>query len=228
MMRLELTSLAQMSTFAEALAGHLRAGDLLILSGNLGAGKTTFTQSLGRALGVDGRITSPTFVIAREHPSRTDGPALVHVDAYRLSDAEELGDLDLDSELDESITVIEWGAGVAEQLSSDYLGLTITPRFSLGEDFDRDASDASTTADDEGEAGRAEEGASEHEHLFDDDDSLEDERRIVELHGHGSTWDERWQRLSDSIATAVTAGPNAAGIADDLAAAVAADERDDT
>ncbi|MDN5775159.1 MAG: tRNA (adenosine(37)-N6)-threonylcarbamoyltransferase complex ATPase subunit type 1 TsaE, partial [Brevibacterium aurantiacum] len=130
-MKLQLTSLDQMRTFAEALAGHLRAGDLLILSGNLGAGKTTFTQSLGRALGVAGRITSPTFVIAREHPSLSDGPALVHVDAYRISDAEELGDLDLDSELDESITVVEWGAGLAEQLSSDYLGLTITPMFDL-------------------------------------------------------------------------------------------------
>lgn len=200
-MKLQLTSLAQMRTFAEVLAGHLRAGDLLMLSGNLGAGKTTFTQSLGRALGVAGRITSPTFVIAREHPSLSDGPALVHVDAYRLSDAEELGDLDLDSELEESITVVEWGAGVAEQLSSDYLGLTITPMFTLGEDFDSDASV---------------------------EDPLEDERRIVELHGYGSSWDERWQRLSDSIATEVTAGPNAVEAADDFDTAVAAEERDNT
>ena len=121
--------LEQMRTFADAFAEHLRAGDLLILRGNLGAGKTTFTQSLGTALEVTGRITSPTFIIARVHPSRSDGPALVHVDAYRLSDGEELGDLDLDSELDESITVVEWGAGIAEQLSTDYLDITIAPMF---------------------------------------------------------------------------------------------------
>lgn len=174
-MKLQVTSLDQMRTFAEALAGHLRAGDLLILSGNLGAGKTTFTQSLGRAQGVTGRITSPTFVIAREHPSSGDGPALVHVDAYRLSDAEELGDLDLDSELEESITVVEWGAGLAEQLSSDYLGVTITPMFDLAADVadEADAADA------------------------DEDD--EDERRLVELHGHGSTWDARLQQVGDSL-----------------------------
>lgn len=174
-MKLQVTSLDQMRAFAEALAGHLRAGDLLILSGNLGAGKTTFTQSLGRALGVTGRITSPTFVIAREHPSSGDGPALVHVDAYRLSDAEELGDLDLDSELEESITVVEWGAGLAEQLSSDYLGVTITPMFDLAAHVadEADAADA------------------------DEDD--EDERRLVELHGHGSTWDARLQQVGDSL-----------------------------
>lgn len=170
-----------MRAFAEALAGYLRAGDLLILSGNLGAGKTTFTQSLGRALGVTGRITSPTFVIAREHPSRGEGPALVHVDAYRLSDAEELGDLDLDSELEESITVVEWGAGLAEQLSTDYLGLTITPMFGIEGDTD---------FEDDGREGVAD-GA--------DDEADEDERRIVELHGHGSTWTTRLQQVNDSL-----------------------------
>lgn len=174
-MKLQVTSLDQMRAFAEALAGHLRAGDLLILSGNLGAGKTTFTQSLGRALGVTGRITSPTFVIAREHPSSGDGPALVHVDAYRLSDAEELGDLDLDSELEESITVVEWGAGLAEQLSSDYLGVTITPMFDLAA-YVADEADAA-----------------------DADEDDEDERRLVELHGHGSTWDARLQQVGDSL-----------------------------
>ena len=146
-MRFQLMSLDQMRTFAEALAGLLRAGDLLILSGNLGAGKTTFTQSLGSALAVAGRITSPTFVIAREHPSLRDGPALVHVDAYRLSDAEELGDLDLDSELEESITVVEWGAGLAERLSSDYLGLTITPMFDTDGEPGTRSDDAHTDAD---------------------------------------------------------------------------------
>ncbi|GAA1934086.1 hypothetical protein GCM10009689_12290 [Brevibacterium antiquum] len=187
-MKFQLSSLVQMRTFAEALAGYLRAGDLLILSGNLGAGKTTFTQSLGRALGVAGRITSPTFVIAREHPSLRDGPALVHVDAYRLSDAEELGDLDLDSELEESITVVEWGAGLAEQLSSDHLDLTITPMFDLAADGSGAEGDA--TADDD--ADEAAENAAE-------DDADEDERRLVELHGHGSSWDARLQQVRDSL-----------------------------
>ncbi|SMX98964.1 MULTISPECIES: tRNA (adenosine(37)-N6)-threonylcarbamoyltransferase complex ATPase subunit type 1 TsaE [unclassified Brevibacterium] len=191
-MELRLTSLEQMRTFAEVLAGHLQAGDLLILSGNLGAGKTTFTQSLGRALGVAGRITSPTFVIAREHPSLGDGPALVHVDAYRLSDAEELGDLDLDSELEESITVVEWGAGLAEQLSTDYLGLTITPMFGL----EADTSDASEGTDGEAVAGMDADGAAAADA---DDEADEDERRIVELHGHGSTWDARLQQVSESL-----------------------------
>lgn len=188
-MRVRISSLAQMRTFAEVLAGNLRAGDLLILSGNLGAGKTTFTQSLGRALGVAGRITSPTFVIAREHPSLGEGPALVHVDAYRLSDAEELEDLDLDSELDESITVVEWGEGLAEQLSADYLSLTITPVFEyeIGADGEGDAD----VTDGEGDADG-------------DDEPEPDEHRIVDLHGHGDTWGERWQRLDASIRAFVT------------------------
>ena len=176
-MRVHLESLEQMRTFAAALAEHLRAGDLLILTGNLGAGKTTFTQSLGKALDVAGRITSPTFVIAREHLSRTGGPALVHVDAYRLADGEELEDLDLDSELDESITVVEWGAGMAEQLSNDHLDITITPVWDEA---------AESTEDDESV------GA-------DDEDELEDERRTVDLTGHGADWAERLPQVEAAI-----------------------------
>ncbi|RNL61217.1 tRNA (adenosine(37)-N6)-threonylcarbamoyltransferase complex ATPase subunit type 1 TsaE [Nocardioides marmoriginsengisoli] len=108
------------------LGAQLRAGDLLILTGDLGAGKTTFTQGLGEGLGVRGPITSPTFVIARVHPSVAGGPALVHVDAYRLGDAAELDDLDLDTDLDEAVTVVEWGAGLAETLSADRLELALT------------------------------------------------------------------------------------------------------
>lgn len=188
-MKLRLESLTEMRTFAEALAGQLRAGDLLILTGNLGAGKTTFTQSLGRALGVSGRITSPTFVIAREHPSLSGGPALVHVDAYRLSDAEELGDLDLDSELEESITVVEWGAGLAEQLSADHLQLTITPAWAEGAGSGIVAAlDANSQTTDPALAGDA------------DDLDLEDERRTIEIDSHGFGWDERIDRLSASLA----------------------------
>lgn len=122
---LSVRDLGEMEAFAARLAAVLRAGDLLILTGSLGAGKTTFTQSLGAALGVKGRITSPTFVIAREHAAKSGAPGLVHVDAYRLEGQVELADLDLDSELDESITVIEWGHGLAEQLDDERLEITL-------------------------------------------------------------------------------------------------------
>jgi tRNA threonylcarbamoyladenosine biosynthesis protein TsaE len=116
----------------ERLAGLLRPGDLVILTGDLGAGKTTFTQGIGAGLGVRGDVTSPTFVIARVHPSLVDGPALVHVDAYRLGGVGELDDLDLDTSLDEAVTVVEWGGGVAEGLSETRLEVRLTrPRGSV-------------------------------------------------------------------------------------------------
>jgi len=110
---------------AERLAPRLRAGDLLILTGDLGAGKTTFTQGLGRGLQVRGDITSPTFVIARVHPSLVDGPPLVHVDAYRLGGIAELDDLDLDTSLDDAVTVVEWGEGIAEGLADTRLEIEL-------------------------------------------------------------------------------------------------------
>jgi tRNA threonylcarbamoyladenosine biosynthesis protein TsaE len=115
-----------MSELAKRAGALLKAGDLLILQGELGAGKTTFTQGLGEALGVRGPITSPTFVLSRIHPSLVNGPDLVHVDAYRLGSAAEVDDLDLDATADRSITVVEWGAGVAEQLSDDWLHIAIS------------------------------------------------------------------------------------------------------
>jgi tRNA threonylcarbamoyladenosine biosynthesis protein TsaE len=103
------------------LAGLLRAGDLIVLSGGLGSGKTTLTQGIGDGLKVRGPITSPTFVIARVHPSLAGGPALVHVDAYRLGGLAEVDDIDLDASLDEAVTVVEWGAGLVEGLAADRL-----------------------------------------------------------------------------------------------------------
>lgn len=114
-----------MRALGHALAGQLAAGDLIVLTGELGAGKTTFTQGLGAGLGVRGDVTSPTFVIARVHPSLTDGPALVHVDAYRLGGLDELDDLDLDASLDDAVTVVEWGEGLAEGLSESRLEVVI-------------------------------------------------------------------------------------------------------
>ncbi|HEU5158896.1 MAG TPA: tRNA (adenosine(37)-N6)-threonylcarbamoyltransferase complex ATPase subunit type 1 TsaE [Streptosporangiaceae bacterium] len=108
------------------LAGLLRAGDLVVLSGGLGSGKTTLTQGVGEGLKVRGPITSPTFVIARVHPSLAGGPALVHVDAYRLGGLAEVDDLDLDASLDEAVTVVEWGAGLVEGLAADRLVVELT------------------------------------------------------------------------------------------------------
>lgn len=111
-----------MARLGALLAGQLRAGDVVLLTGELGAGKTTLTRGLGDALAVRGTVTSPTFVLARTHP-RPAGPPLVHVDAYRLRDAAELDDLDID--FAGSITVVEWGAGLIEQLVDDWLAVTI-------------------------------------------------------------------------------------------------------
>ncbi len=93
----------------------VRPGDLLVLSGELGAGKTTLTQGLGRALGVTGAVISPTFVLSRVHATPAGRPDLVHVDAYRLGSAAELDDLDLDASAPASVTVVEWGRGLVEQ-----------------------------------------------------------------------------------------------------------------
>lgn len=111
--------------FGARLATSLRAGDLVLLSGGLGAGKTTLTQGIGEGLGVRGPVTSPTFVIARVHPPLGGGPALVHVDAYRLAGLAEVDDLDLDASLQESITVVEWGEGKAEELSDERLEIVL-------------------------------------------------------------------------------------------------------
>jgi tRNA threonylcarbamoyladenosine biosynthesis protein TsaE len=108
------------------VAAVLEAGDLVLLTGELGAGKTTLAQGLGGGLRVVGAVTSPTFIIARVHPSVDAGPALVHVDAYRLGGLTELDDLDLDASLDESITVVEWGEGLAEDLSSQRLEISLS------------------------------------------------------------------------------------------------------
>lgn len=125
---LTVATAADMQLLGERLAGLLGAGDLVIATGELGAGKTTLTQGLGRGLGTEGPVISPTFVISRVHPSRNGGPALVHVDAYRLSGPEELDDLDLDATATEAVTLVEWGAGLAEGLAADRLELEIVAR----------------------------------------------------------------------------------------------------
>ena len=123
MSELDVPTDTDMRALGERLAAGLRAGDLLILSGPLGAGKTTLVQGIGIGLGVRGAVTSPTFVIARVHP----GPRvpLIHVDAYRLGSVIEVDDLDLDTA--NSVTVVEWGAGLAEVLADDRLEISISP-----------------------------------------------------------------------------------------------------
>jgi tRNA threonylcarbamoyladenosine biosynthesis protein TsaE len=120
-----LRTVGDTQSWGTRLGALLKAGDLLVLTGDLGAGKTSLTQGIAEGLGVRGPITSPTFVIARVHPSLVGGPDLVHVDAYRLGGFAELDDLDLDASLEEAVTVVEWGQGVAEQLSEHYLEVTL-------------------------------------------------------------------------------------------------------
>jgi tRNA threonylcarbamoyladenosine biosynthesis protein TsaE len=114
------------------LGGQLRAGDVVVLSGPLGAGKTVLAKGIAAAMDVDGPVTSPTFVLARVHPARRSGaPALIHVDVYRLLDhtgadlLDELESLDLDTELDAAVVVVEWGEGLAERLSDRHLDIRL-------------------------------------------------------------------------------------------------------
>jgi tRNA threonylcarbamoyladenosine biosynthesis protein TsaE len=126
-MRRELATVDDTRAFGRSLAADLRAGDLVVLSGPLGAGKTALTQGIGEGLGVSGRVTSPTFVIARVHR----GPLpLVHVDAYRLRDSGrlDLDDLEIDEELDRAVVVVEWGEGVVERLADSHLDVRIDRR----------------------------------------------------------------------------------------------------
>ncbi|AYY14694.1 tRNA (adenosine(37)-N6)-threonylcarbamoyltransferase complex ATPase subunit type 1 TsaE [Actinobacteria bacterium YIM 96077] len=125
MIELDVPDAARMHALGERLATLLCAGDLLLLGGDLGAGKTTLTQGIGAGLGVRGPVTSPTFVLARTHPSLVGGAPLVHVDAYRLGGWDELEDIDVDATLDESVTVVEWGEGLAEGLAGERLEIHI-------------------------------------------------------------------------------------------------------
>jgi tRNA threonylcarbamoyladenosine biosynthesis protein TsaE len=156
---------AAMHDLGRRLAGVLRPGDLVVLTGGLGAGKTTLTQGIGLGLGVRGGVTSPTFVIARVHPSEVGGPSLVHVDAYRLGSIVEVDDLDLDASLDQSVTVVEWGAGLVEELTDARLEVAIE-RLDDGSEHGPD-----------GDVGPGE-----------TDERTDDEPRVVRLRGSGARW----------------------------------------
>jgi tRNA threonylcarbamoyladenosine biosynthesis protein TsaE len=125
-MTITLSTVDDTVEFGRRLAAVLRAGDLVILDGPLGAGKTALARGVGAGLGVRGTVTSPTFVIARVHPGGR--VPLVHADAYRLGGVAEVDDLDLDASLDESVTLVEWGGGKVEQLADAHLLVRIERR----------------------------------------------------------------------------------------------------
>ncbi|MEV5298612.1 tRNA (adenosine(37)-N6)-threonylcarbamoyltransferase complex ATPase subunit type 1 TsaE [Amycolatopsis methanolica] len=128
-MSIELPTADDTVAFGESLGRALRAGDVVLLAGPLGAGKTVLTRGIAAGLGVSGRVSSPTFVLARVHPAGERGVALVHVDAYRLGgDLAQLDDLDLDTDLESAAVVVEWGEGSAERLSSDHLVVRLDRR----------------------------------------------------------------------------------------------------
>jgi tRNA threonylcarbamoyladenosine biosynthesis protein TsaE len=122
----ELSTIADTQAFGRELAALLRPGDLVVLAGPLGAGKTALTQGIGAGLGVPGPVTSPTFVLARVH--RGGRVPLVHVDAYRLAGMADVDDLDLDATTEEAVTVVEWGHGLVEQLADEHLVVELDRR----------------------------------------------------------------------------------------------------
>lgn len=183
---------------AERLAPHLRAGDLVLLNGELGAGKTTFTQGLGRGLGVREGITSPTFVLSRRHPNdphgpRAGGPDLVHVDAYRLDSAADIDNIDLEDTVDTCVTVVEWGTDKVEHLSPSRLVIDIERPRGAG----AAASDTSGTSAASAGATPGGRGASDVADLlrdlnaeWDSEDADEDDPRTIVITGHGPRWEE--------------------------------------
>ncbi|HEY3610381.1 MAG TPA: tRNA (adenosine(37)-N6)-threonylcarbamoyltransferase complex ATPase subunit type 1 TsaE [Pseudonocardiaceae bacterium] len=125
-----LPTVADTVAFGERLGRQLRAGDLVLLAGPLGAGKTVLVRGIAAGMGVTGQISSPTFVIARVHrPGRAGGVPLIHVDAYRLGDdLDQLDGLDLDTDLMDAAVVVEWGEGIAGALSADHLLIHLNRR----------------------------------------------------------------------------------------------------
>lgn len=176
-----------------ALGAALEAGDLLVLTGELGAGKTTFTQGLGEGLGVRAGIISPTFVLVRIHPNmphgpRPGGPDLVHVDAYRLESAAEIDGIDLENTMDSAVTVVEWGRGRVEHLSESRLEVELhRPRGGAAPAAAKDAAEDSA----EHSAARPAPSVAGEAAVLDFDTGDDDEPRTVVIRGFGPRWADR-------------------------------------
>lgn len=173
----------QTHALAAAIGAELEAGDLLVLTGELGAGKTTFTQGLGEGLGVRAGIISPTFVLVRIHPNLPDGPRpggpdLVHVDAYRLASASEIDDIDLENTMDSAVTVVEWGRDRVEHLSESRLEVELHRQLGGAQ------SNGAQPGGDEPSGDEPAGGVLD----FDTDDA--DEPRTVVFRGFGPRWAE--------------------------------------
>jgi tRNA threonylcarbamoyladenosine biosynthesis protein TsaE len=213
-MREELTAASadDMLALGRRLAAVLLPGDLVVLSGDLGAGKTTLVQGIGAGLGVRGPVTSPTFVIARVHPSLTGGPALVHADAYRLNSPAEVDDLDLDASLETSVTVVEWGGGLVEGLAPDRLDVSIAlaaPGSGPG-GVPGGAGPANETSPDDGPG--PDDGTSPDNGPGPDREPGPDqEPRTVRLEGHGARW-EGVDGLPAAGSAAASGGGQAGGV----------------
>ncbi|MET1021746.1 MAG: tRNA (adenosine(37)-N6)-threonylcarbamoyltransferase complex ATPase subunit type 1 TsaE [Arthrobacter sp.] len=179
---LDVRTADETHALAAGLGAQLRAGDLVVLTGELGAGKTTFTQGLGEGLGVRAGIISPTFVLVRIHPNlpggpRPGGPDLVHVDAYRLGSASEIDDIDLENTLDSAVTVVEWGRGRVEHLSESRLEVDLVRSRGAG------------VLPDAGGPEKVRDATAAQDHAvldFDTDD--DDEPRRVVIRGFGPRW----------------------------------------
>lgn len=195
---LDVTGPEHTRRLALALADCLKAGDVLLLSGELGAGKTTFTRSLGEGLGVREGVISPTFVLSRVHPNlpegpRPGGPDLVHVDAYRLSSAEELDDLDLEFSMPRSVTVIEWGRDKAEHLSDSRLELDFTRLTGADARFAYSGAEEFSW-DDEDEAGEGTAGED-----LEDLEADVPEPRLLRVRAFGPRWEGAFEELADRL-----------------------------
>jgi tRNA threonylcarbamoyladenosine biosynthesis protein TsaE len=182
--QVQVAGATQMRRLGTRLAGLLRAGDLVVLTGPLGAGKTTLVQGIGVGLDVRGPVTSPTFVIARVHPSLRGGPDLVHADAYRLGSRIEVDDLDLDADVEHAVTVVEWGEGLVEDLTAGHLRITIG--------FER-AGQADSQAGNQADSQAGNHGGGRQ-------DAQDDEPRLVAVSGHGGRWPAAAGELAEAIA----------------------------
>lgn len=188
---LKVSTAEQTHALGAALAELLRAGDLLVLTGELGAGKTTFTQGLGEGLGVREGIISPTFVLVRIHPNLPDGPRpggpdLVHVDAYRLGSASEIDDIDLENTLDSSVTVVEWGRNRVEHLSESRLEVEL--HRSLGGAAAAHAAGGAAAAHAAGGSAAPGSAAPDAEAVLDFGAEDDDEPRTIIIRGFGPRW----------------------------------------